>query len=95
MGWAGDEMARLLLGLGLGSALLTAVMTWAVARRYGRRRALVVPILALVAVGLMVGRAGMADPEAAVQALSAAAMLGGPAVAGGFLGLALSGRPRR
>jgi hypothetical protein len=90
-----DELVRLLLALGVGSGLLSAVLTWAVARRYGRARALVVPVLALAAVAVMLGRAGAAGGHEAMGAISAALVLAGPAVAGGLLGLVLSGWRKR
>lgn len=90
-----DELRRLVFGLGLGMALLSALITWAAARRYGRLRALVIPFLALVAVAVLVFRAnGMAAADA-MQMTAVAMVFAGPAVAGGLLGLVLSVFPRR
>ncbi len=87
-----EELRNLVLTLGLGMALLSAVITWAAARRYGRKRALVVPILALVAVGALVFRAHGTVADEAMRMTAFAMLFAGPAVAGGLLGLILSGR---
>jgi len=83
-------MSGHLVAIGLGSALLAGLMTWAVARRYGRRHALAVPLLALLASGYMIWRAyGSSAPEApGVVAL--ALLFIGPSVAGSLLGLVLA-----
>lgn len=90
-----DELRRLVLGLGLGMALLSALITWAAARRYGRVRALVVPVLALVAVAVLVLRAHGLVASDAMRMTAFAMVFAGPAVAGGLLGLVLSVFPRR
>lgn len=89
-----DDLMRLVLLLGLVSAVLSALLTWAVARRYGRARALAVPVLALVAVAAQMWRAtGLASHEA-MTSVTTALVFAGPALAGALLGLVLS-RPRK
>ena len=90
-----DELIRYLLALGSGTAALTALLTWAAARRYGRPRALVIPVLALVAVAGLVWRTHGTGGQAGMGITAATVVLAGPAVAGGLLGLALSVFPRR
>ncbi|MFN6924864.1 MAG: hypothetical protein ACK4P8_04375 [Tabrizicola sp.] len=85
-----DELLRLVFGLGLGMTLLSALLTWAAAWRYGRRRALVVPVLALVAVAVLALRAQGLDAGQATQTIAFAMVFAGPAVAGALLGLGLS-----
>lgn len=89
-----DELVRYLWLLGGGSLILSAGITWAVARRYGRGKALLVPFLALLAVGVMIWRAAGLDGQGAMGAIAAAKVFAGPAVAGGLLGLVLSGSRR-
>jgi hypothetical protein len=90
-----DVILRLLLGLGVGAAVMTALFTWLAARRYGRRLAVLVPVLAVLAVGFVLWRARALGPGEALGFASYAAALIGPAVAGGLLGLVLSGRGTR
>jgi hypothetical protein len=89
-----DPLVRSLWGLGGGSLVLTALITWAMARRYGQRRALVVPAAALLAAGLMLWRSASFAGHDALSATAAAMLLAGPALAGGLLGLLLAGLRR-
>ena len=87
-----DLLFRLMVGIALGSCALTGLLTWLVARRDGRRRALVVPVLAIVSVGVVLWRAQGLGMDRAIGLAAFAGVLIGPAVAGGLLGLVLSGR---
>lgn len=74
------------------AALIAAVLTFAMARRYGRRRALVVPVLAVVASVVSVVRAGGMEDTDALARAALAMGFAGPAVAGALVGLALARR---
>jgi hypothetical protein len=88
-------MAGPLLAMALGSALTGWIVTWIVAWRYGRLWALVVPALALLAVGGMVWRTTGAGGHDAMGVAVVAMALGGPSVAGALLGLFLAPRGER
>jgi hypothetical protein len=75
------------------SALVAGVLAWAMALRYGRRRALVVPVLAILASIVSVVRAGGLDDTDALARAAIALGFAGPAVAGALIGLVLA-RPR-
>lgn len=77
------------------TATVSALMTWAVARRYGARRALVVPFLALAAVGLLVWRAARLSSLDAMWITAVAVGLVGPSVAGALVALLLVRRTDR
>jgi hypothetical protein len=71
------------------SALVGLVVGWLVAWRYGRRRALVVPVLAMVVAVVNVFRgAGLDAPEALARVAFATAFAG-PSVAGALVGILL------
>jgi phosphotransferase system glucose/maltose/N-acetylglucosamine-specific IIC component len=74
------------------AALFAAVVAWAMARRYGRRRALVVPVLAILAALFTVVRAVALEEGDAILRVSLAMGFAGPAVAGALAGLVLAGR---
>jgi hypothetical protein len=77
------------------AALVAALIAWAMVRRYGRRRALVVPVLAVAASVVSVMRVdGMEESDLLVRAALAMGFAG-PAVAGALVGLALAGRKDR
>ncbi|WP_135450225.1 MULTISPECIES: hypothetical protein [Tabrizicola] len=90
-----DELLRLVFALGLGMTFLSALLTWVAAWRYGRRRALVVPVLALVAVAVLALRGQGLDAGQATQTIAFAMVFAGPAVAGALLGLGLSALAQR
>jgi hypothetical protein len=85
-------MVTPLIAMSAVAALFGAVAAWAMARRYGRRRALVVPVLAVVAALITVVRAGMLGEGDVVMRVALAMGFAGPAVAGALVGLALAGR---
>jgi hypothetical protein len=87
-----DELLLYLLGLGLGTAGLTGLLTWLAAWRYGRRRAVAVPMLALAAIGLLLWRGADRGGQDATNLSALAMVFAGPAVVGGLLALSLSGR---
>ena len=87
-----DELVRYLLALGLGSAVLSGLLTWAAVWRYGRRRAIAVPITALVAIGVLMWRGAERGGHEAVVLSAYALTFAGPAVAGALLALMLAGR---
>lgn len=74
------------------AALIAGVLAWAVARRYGRRRALIVPVLAVAASIVSVVRAGGMDGTDALARAAFAMGFAGPSVAGALVGLALARR---
>jgi hypothetical protein len=74
------------------AAVIGGVIAWAMAWRYGRRRALVVPVLAVLAAVVMVVRGAGPDPSEMLGRLAIAAAFAGPAVAGALLGIALAAR---
>lgn len=80
-------MAGPLLAIALGSALTGWLVTWVVAWRYGRRWALAVPVLSLLAVGLLVWRTTQSGGHDGMGIAVVAMVLGGPSVAGALLGL--------
>jgi 4-amino-4-deoxy-L-arabinose transferase-like glycosyltransferase len=75
------------------ATLIAGVVGWAMALRYGRRRALVVPVLVLLAAVLSVLRASGLDPDNLLPRVAHALGFAGPAVAGALVGLALA-RPK-
>jgi hypothetical protein len=77
------------------SVLIAGVVAWAVARRYGRRPALGVPVLAVAASIVSAVRVGGLEDGNAVARVAIAMAFAGPAVVGSLVGLALarSGRP--
>jgi hypothetical protein len=87
-------MVAQLLGAAVGSALFAGRVGWLVARRYGQRRGLVVPVLVLGAVVFSVWRAGMMHPEDAMGRVAFGMAFAGPAVLGALFGIALAGRRR-
>jgi hypothetical protein len=85
-------MVTSLIAMSGAAALFAAVVTWAMARRYGRRRALVVPVLAMLAAVFTVVRAGMLGEGDGILRAALAMGFAGPAVAGALVGLVLAGR---
>jgi hypothetical protein len=77
---------------GVLTAALCGLMTWAAARRYGRRRALVVPLLAMVAITLMLWRMSGVQAAQAMEVAAIGAAIAGPSIAGALVGLFLSRR---
>jgi hypothetical protein len=77
------------------AALIAGVLAFAMARRYGQRRALVVPVLAVLAsIVSLVRASGMEDTDLLARAAIAMGFAG-PAVAGALVGLALAQRKDR
>ncbi len=84
-----------LIGMAALSALVAALLAWGVARRYGRGRALVVPVLAVVVSAVTIWRATGLEPSDGMAKIALAMAFAGPAVAGALLGLALARVGRR
>lgn len=85
-------MYTYLIAIAVTVALFASVVAWAMARRYGRRRAMVVPVLAVLAAVASVVRAGGLDDGDVVSRVALAMGFAGPAVAGALAGLVLAGR---
>lgn len=79
-----------LVAMGLGSALVAGLITWVVARRYGRWHGLLVPLLALLATAFMIWRASGMNTHDALGVVAAAVVFTGPSVAGSLLGLMIA-----
>ena len=75
------------------AALIAGLVAWAMARRYGRRRALVVPVLAVAASIVSLVRAGGLEDTDMLARAAFAMGFAGPAVVGALVGLALA-RPK-
>lgn len=90
----GQEAAFLsyLGALALSSAVISGGLTWAVALRYGRRKAWVVPIAVLIAAGAVLVRVRGAESFAAPGTLALVIGLSTPPLAGALLGLMLHRR---
>lgn len=88
------ELTVYLFALGGATAVFSCLMTWGVGVRYGRRRALVIPVLAVLAVAALIWRLHGQQGFDRVSVAAIALLFAGPAVAGGLLGLALSGRSK-
>ena len=84
-----------LLALSLAAALLAGVLTWAAALRYGRKLALMVPGMALLALVVMLWRAGMLTFHDGFGIAAAAVVFAAPALVGALLGIWIAGRRGR
>lgn len=84
-----------LIGMAAVSALIASLLTWGVARRYGRSRAAVIPLLAALVSAFTIWRATGMDPSNAMEKIAAAMAFAGPSVAGALLGLVLARSQRR
>lgn len=84
-----------LVAMGLGTALLAALIGWGVARRYGWQPALVVPFLALLALVITLWRASLLNLQDGFGAVAAAVVLVAPVLVGALLGIVLATRRRR
>ena len=83
-------MTGVLLAIAAVNALVVAVIAWAVARRYGPGRALLVPVVGLLAAVFMVWRSVSAYGRDPLEVLALAFLIAGPWVLGAFLGLAVA-----
>jgi hypothetical protein len=83
-------MTGVLLAVALMNALVVGLIAWAMARRYGSGRALLVPVVGLLAGAFMVWRSMVVDGQDPVAVLVSAFLIAGPWVVGAFLGLALA-----
>jgi len=82
-------------GVGLAGAAVAGVLGWGLARGYGWRVGLIVPLVALLSLIAVLWRArglGLADSfDLAAKAL----VVAGPALAGALLGVVLAAQRRR
>jgi glucose-6-phosphate-specific signal transduction histidine kinase len=84
-----------LVVMGLGTALLAALIGWGMAARYGWQRALAVPVLALVALAITLWRASFLDLTDGIEAEVAGLAIAAPVLVGAFLGIVLAARRRK
>jgi hypothetical protein len=83
-------MTGVLLAVAMMNALVVGLIAWAMSRRYGARRALLVPVVGLLAGVFMVWRSMVVDGHDPLAVLVSAFLIAGPWVVGAFLGLALA-----
>jgi hypothetical protein len=83
-------MHAALLAIGLLTVLLSAAMTWGAAMRYGRSRAMIVPLLAVLSVAVLLWRATGMEAHQAMGMIAVAVMLSTAAVAGAMIGIVLA-----
>lgn len=88
-------MNGVLFAIALVNALVVAVITWGVARRYGMRSAFLVPIGGIVAIALVTWRNAGADAQVTMGLISVALIIVGPWALGAFIGLVIAHRQRR
>ncbi|MBL9049527.1 MAG: hypothetical protein JNK19_05395 [Tabrizicola sp.] len=81
-----------LLGMAVVSAVLTGAITWGAARRYGRGRAFLVPVLALGAVMFLMWRTDTTGAHDPFVFAPFAVVAAGSSVGGALLGLLLARR---
>ncbi len=79
-----------LLAIGLLTVVLAALVTWAIAWRYGRSRAMIVPLLALASVAVLLWRATRMEAHHAMSLIAVAVILAAASVAGALIGVALA-----
>lgn len=81
--------------MGLGAALVAGLIGWGMARRYGWQRALVVPLLALLALVIILWRAGAMNFHDGIGLVAAAVVFAAPTLVGALLGIVLASRRGR
>jgi hypothetical protein len=81
--------------LAAGSLALTGIFSWAVARRYGRWPALLVPLLALGAILFVLGRPGVLQGGDGQSLAAFAVTMAGSSAAGALIGLFFARRAGR
>jgi len=82
-------------GIGIAGALVAAVIAWGVARRYGWRVGLIVPLLALVSLIAVLWQARMLSLADSFALAATALTVVGPTLAGALLGLVLAAKRKR
>jgi hypothetical protein len=83
-------MTGVLLAVAVANALVVGVIAWAAARRYGPGRALLVPIVGLIAAVFMVWQSVSLYGRDPLEVLVLAFLIAGPWVLGAVLGLAVA-----
>lgn len=84
-----------LAGTSIAGALVAGVITWAVARRYGWRVGLIVPLLALLALIAILSQARMLSLSDSFALAATALTIVGPTLVGALLGLVLAATRKR
>ena len=87
-------MTGVLFGLAVVNALIVAVITWAVARRYGTRPAFLVPIGGVIAIGVVTWQNAGPHPQDTMGLIAVALMIAWPWALGAVIGL-IAARWRR
>jgi methionine-rich copper-binding protein CopC len=83
-------MTGVLLAVAVVNALVVGLVAWAMSRRYGAGRAMLVPLIAMLAAGFMVWRSVSVDGHDPMGVVASAFLIAGPWVLGAFLGLAVA-----
>lgn len=87
-------MSGYLVVMGLGSALLAGVISFAVAMRHGWMRAMAVPLVALLALCFVLWRASLLDFHQGMGLAAVTVVVAAPVLAGALLGIVLAARRR-
>jgi hypothetical protein len=87
-------MVPSLVGLALMAAALTGLFSWLAALRYGRWRAILVPLMALGGILFVIGRSGISGTGDGQTLAAFAVAMAGSSVAGALLGLHFARRGR-
>ena len=88
-------MNLVLFAIALVNALVVAAITWGVARRYGSRLALLVPLGGVVAIAVVTWRNAGPDAQVTLGLISVALMIAWPWALGAVIGLAVARWQRR
>jgi glucose-6-phosphate-specific signal transduction histidine kinase len=81
-----------LVAYALGAAAVATGIGWAMARRYGWQRALVVPALAALALVAVLWRAGAMSFHDGIGLMASAVVFAAPSIVGALLGVVLAAR---
>ncbi len=84
-----------LVAMGLGAALVAGLIGWGMARRYGWQRALVVPLLAVIALAMILWRSRSMNFHDGLGLVAAAVVFAAPTLVGALLGIVLASRRGR
>jgi hypothetical protein len=83
-------MTGVLLAVAVANALVVGLIVWAMSRRYGSGRALLVPFVGLLAAVFMIWRSVAVDGHDPMGVIASAFLIAGPWVVGALLGLAVA-----
>lgn len=84
-----------LIVMGIAMALAAGLLSWIVARRFGARWALALPVLALVVMIALLFRSGGLGFHDGIGLVVAAVVIAAPALIGALLGIGLHVLQRR